>query len=169
MSLSIELHNQELHKSYSTSSVIMLLNYVDLVKRTMTLARRGERKYIFRFRLPPQCKWYLLFSGILRNVDRYLVTYVSGQSIASISKYQIALDCFTPKDGTDRLYRNASDYQLMLLNIAEERRSQGSTHNTGVLEGSFCVQSVIWSIFSYRGADKSLARPGKKETTATKI
>jgi hypothetical protein len=77
-----------------------------MVKRTMTLARRGERKYMCHFRLQPQCKSYLLSSGILRNVDWYLATDVSVQPIVSIFKCQTALNFFALKDGTDRLFRN---------------------------------------------------------------
>jgi len=55
-------------------------------------------------------------SGTLRSVDWKLLTDVLGQPIGHIFKDQA-------KDRTERLSRNISNYQSILRNDPEERRS----------------------------------------------
>jgi hypothetical protein len=74
---------------------------------------------------------------MLRSVDWWLATDVSGQPFSPIFKGQAIfcfvckwdnnlereIDCLTLEDWTDRLCLNVGNYQSMLRNILEERRS----------------------------------------------
>jgi hypothetical protein len=80
-------------------------------------------------RLPPRRIWELRTSGVLRSVEWWFVTDVSGQPIESISKgqeMQIFDYFFQLEDGTDTLSRNVGkEFLSTLRNAPEERRSQG--------------------------------------------
>jgi hypothetical protein len=61
------------------------------------------------FKLLPRCRWYLRSSGILRSVEWYLCTDVSGQLIGPIFKVQEVhdfLDFLNLEDWTDSLSQN---------------------------------------------------------------
>jgi hypothetical protein len=69
--------------------------------------------------LPPQCKRYLHSIAILRNVDWYLVTGVSGQPICLIFKYQAIQEAL--KVGPIGFPETSvTKYQPTLRNVAED-------------------------------------------------
>jgi hypothetical protein len=73
--------------------------------------------------LPPQCKSYLHFVAILRNVDWYLVTGVSGQPICLIFKDQAIQEVLKVGPiGFPEM--SVTKYQPTLRNIAEDWRSR---------------------------------------------
>jgi hypothetical protein len=74
------------------------------------------------FKLPPECKWDFCSSEILRSVNWYLVTEVSGQPLGAIIKGQADqefpfFDRLALKFGTNMLRRNVGVYQSTLRNI----------------------------------------------------
>jgi hypothetical protein len=86
------------------------VNYEKLRQGTVTRAR---------FRLPPRRKPDLGSSVMLRIVEWYLFTDVSGQSIGPTFKGK----SLTLGDGNDRLPRNVGNYQLTLRKIPQKQRS----------------------------------------------
>jgi len=93
-------HTKLLRKEF----VGMLITFIITIRRSHSsidcLIGGTKRKATCRcclhdFRLPPQCKWDLLSSGMLRSVEWLSVTDVSEQSIRPMFKGQV-LDCLHP-------------------------------------------------------------------------
>lgn len=74
-------------------------------------------------RLPQRCQWDIRSCAMLRSIDWWSVTDVSGQHVGPIFKGPaVQEDCLT-----DRLSRNFAVYQSTSRDIRQERGSQTST------------------------------------------
>jgi len=60
----------------------------------------GEK---YDFRCPPLCRWNLLSSGMLRNVNWYLCRRIWRTYFSNFQEH-----CLTLEEGTDSLYRNVA-------------------------------------------------------------
>jgi hypothetical protein len=105
---------------------------------------KGQLIYvIFFIWLPQQCNWNLRSSGILRSVDWYLFTNVSGQPIGPIFKGQVShkisswTDYLTLEDGTDKWpVTSVNNYQSTL-----QVTSQKSGDLSKIYQSNSCLKT----------------------------